>query len=184
MYYNKFYSCSFSLLAGALLEILDPEQNHNFNDHYLNVPFDLSTVLFIATANSLDTIPEALLDRMEVIRLHGYSFDEKLHIAKSHLLPKQIKSHGLHNTQIQISDQLLMWIAEHYTRESGVRSLERAVAGVIRGKCVELADLRDSDMECAYDPYITKATIERALGVSGIESIHTKEAFTYSFACM
>lgn len=152
--------------AAALLEVLDPEQNNSFSDHYLNVPFDLSNVLFIATANSVDTIPEPLLDRMELITLNGYTFEEKLYIAKAHLLPKQLLVHGLVKGQVQMNDEVFLKIAENYTRESGVRSLERTVASVVRAKCVELAGLREQDKEEEYNPNVSLTDVEDILGVS------------------
>lgn len=118
--------------AAALLEVLDPEQNSTFMDHYLDLTFDLSKVFFIATANSLDTIPAPLLDRMEIIYLSGYTSDEKIHIAKRHLLPKQMKEHGLTENQVQLSDDVLKMIVEEYTREAGVRDLQRKIAKVLR----------------------------------------------------
>lgn len=118
--------------AAALLEVLDPEQNSTFMDHYLDLTFDLSKVFFIATANSLDTIPGPLLDRMEVIHLSGYTADEKIHIAKNHLLPKQLKEHGLSSDQVEISDDILKMITDEYTREAGVRDLQRKIAKVLR----------------------------------------------------
>jgi ATP-dependent Lon protease len=148
------------------LEVLDPEQNNSFSDHYLNVPFDLSNVLFIATANSLDTIPEPLLDRMEVITLNGYTFEEKLHIAKAHLLPKQLRAHGLEQDQVIMEDNVFLKIAENYTRESGVRSLERTIASVVRAKCVELADFKESNKESEYNPVVDLKDVEEILGVS------------------
>ncbi|CAO3673395.1 hypothetical protein G6F70_007544 [Rhizopus microsporus] len=150
--------------AAALLEVLDPEQNDTFTDHYLNVPFDLSNILFVATANSLDTIPEPLLDRMEVIELHGYTFDEKLYIAKTYLIPKQINAHGLELQHIQISDDTILRIAESYTRESGVRNLERMLASVIRAKCVQLAELKEGGEEGLYDSRVTVEDISQILG--------------------
>jgi ATP-dependent Lon protease len=152
--------------AAALLEVLDPEQNNSFSDHYLNVPFDLSNVLFIATANSLDTIPEPLLDRMEVIELHGYTFEEKLHIAKTHLVPKQVHAHGLELHHIKMTDEAILYIAENYTRESGVRTLERTLASIVRAKCVELADLREKQREKEYVAYIRVQDVQAILGVS------------------
>lgn len=118
--------------AAALLEVLDPEQNHTFMDHYLDTPFDLSNVFFIATANSLEGIPTPLLDRMEVVDLSGYTVAEKFHIAKNHLLSKQIEDHGLSKEQIKISDDVLLKIISSYTREAGVRELQRKMAEVCR----------------------------------------------------
>ncbi|KAI9314483.1 ATP-dependent protease La [Dichotomocladium elegans] len=155
--------------AAALLEVLDPEQNNTFSDHYLNVPFDLSNVLFIATANSLDTIPGPLLDRMEVIQLNGYTFEEKLHIARSHLLPKQIKAHGLDVDQVTIADEVLLKIAENYTRESGVRTLERTIASVVRAKCVEIADKQELNEMGKYIPQVKLSDLEEILGIPTFE---------------
>ncbi|KAG0170733.1 ATP-dependent serine protease [Apophysomyces sp. BC1034] len=155
--------------AAALLEVLDPEQNNSFSDHYLNVPFDLSTVLFIATANSIETIPEPLLDRMELIHLSGYTFEEKLHIAKSHLLPKQLNAHGLEPDQVSMADEVILKLAENYTRESGVRNLERTIASVVRSKCVELAELRESGKEAEYIPEVKVEDLEDILGIATFE---------------
>ncbi len=126
--------------ASALLEVLDPEQNKNFRDNYLEIPFDLSNVFFIATANTTDTVPRALLDRMEVIRLSSYTDEEKLCIAKNYLVPKQRKKHGLKAAQLKISDDAIREIITLYTRESGVRELERCIASVCRKTVVLLSE--------------------------------------------
>jgi ATP-dependent Lon protease len=118
--------------ASALLEVLDPEQNATFMDHYLDVPYDLSKVFFIATANSLDTIPGPLLDRMEIIDLSGYTTAEKLHIAKNHLIPKQWEEHGMTAEQLVVSDEALMKVIHSYTREAGVRDLQRKIVALVR----------------------------------------------------
>ncbi len=118
--------------ASALLEVLDPDQNKAFRDHFIELPFDLSDCLFIATANTLDTIPRPLLDRMEVIEMKSYSAREKLSIAKNHLIPKKLKAHGLTKKELRIDDGAIMKIIEAYTREAGVRNLEREIASVCR----------------------------------------------------
>jgi len=118
--------------SSALLEVLDPEQNFNFNDHYLETDYDLSQVLFICTANVLHTVPQPLLDRMEVIRLHGYTDEEKVGIAEKFLIPKKIKEHGLTKTNVKFTKKILNRIVENYTRESGVRNLEREIATICR----------------------------------------------------
>lgn len=126
--------------AAALLEVLDPEQNDTFSDHYLEVPYDLSKVMFIATANVGDTIPPALKDRMEVIEIPGYTRKEKLDIARDHLVPKQLTEHGITAEMLKLEDSCLEVIIDSYTREAGVRNLERQIASVIRGIAVKVAD--------------------------------------------
>uniref|UniRef100_A0A452TLX0 Lon protease homolog 2, peroxisomal n=1 Tax=Ursus maritimus TaxID=29073 RepID=A0A452TLX0_URSMA len=126
--------------AAALLEVLDPEQNHNFTDHYLNVAFDLSQVLFIATANTTATIPPALLDRMEIIQVPGYTQEEKIEIAHRHLIPKQLEQHGLTAQQIQIPQVTTLDIITRYTREAGVRSLDRKFGAICRAVAVKVAE--------------------------------------------
>lgn len=132
--------------ASALLEVLDAEQNENFRDHYMELPFDLSKVMFITTANSVDTIPGPLLDRMEIIEVPSYTEEEKLQIAKRHLLPKQIEAHGLQPKSVKISDRVLRNLIEGYTREAGVRTLERTVAKVVRKAAVTMLDTEVSEV--------------------------------------
>jgi ATP-dependent Lon protease len=144
--------------AAALLEVLDPEQNNAFSDHYLEVNFDLSNVIFIATANTLETIPPALLDRMEVLEIPGYTREEKLEIAKRHLVPKQITEHGLDETQISFDEESITTVIEQYTREAGVRNLEREVANVIRAVAVKVAENEP------YQPKLDPAQIAEFLG--------------------
>jgi ATP-dependent Lon protease len=128
--------------SSAMLEVLDPAQNSTFRDHYLDLPFDLSEVLFIATANILDTIPLALQDRMEVIQLAGYTVDEKLHIARKYLVPRQLGANGVKPSQIEFSDAALRTIIEEYTREAGVRNLEREIGTICRKVAREVAEGR------------------------------------------
>ncbi|MDB4942499.1 MAG: ATP-dependent protease La [Labilithrix sp.] len=126
--------------AAALLEVLDPEQNNTFADHYLEIPFDLSNVMFVATANVADPIPAPLRDRMEILEIPGYTRNEKLAIARQHLIPKQIEEHGITKEMLDIQDGAVDSIIDHYTREAGVRTLERQVASVIRGVAVKIAE--------------------------------------------
>ncbi len=137
--------------TSALLEVLDPEQNHTFMDHYLDVAFDLSKVMFIATANQADTIPKPLLDRMEVIEVPGYTLPEKLEIAKRHLLPKQLDEHGLSRSQLTLPDEAIDKIVVNYTREAGVRSLERKLAAVCRGVAVGIVERKWEGREVTAD---------------------------------
>lgn len=126
--------------ASAMLEVLDAEQNAEFRDHYLDLPFDLSRVMFITTANSMDTIPGPLLDRMEIIEVPSYTEEEKLQIAKRHLLPKQVETHGLTDGAVKMTDRVMRQLIEGYTREAGVRTLERTVAKVVRKAAVTMLD--------------------------------------------
>jgi ATP-dependent Lon protease len=126
--------------SAALLEVLDPEQNNTFADHYLEIPYDLSNVMFVATANIADPIPPPLRDRMEILEIPGYTRREKLAIARQHLIPKQLEEHGLKSEQLTITDEAVEELIEHYTREAGVRSLERTIASVIRGVAVKVAE--------------------------------------------
>ncbi|MEO7174165.1 MAG: endopeptidase La [Saprospiraceae bacterium] len=144
--------------SSALLEVLDPEQNSTFYDNYLEQEYDLSKVLFIATANSLSTIQPALLDRVEIIQIGGYSTEEKIEIAKQHLIPEQRVEHGLQGKHIKLNDATIRQIIEDYTRESGVRSLDRKIAGVMRGVAKMVA------MDEKYTPALSKADIRKILG--------------------
>lgn len=153
--------------SAAMLEVLDPEQNHSFNDHYVNIPVDLSKVLFIATANSLETIPAPLLDRMETITLPGYTFLEKQAIAERHLIPKQAQINGLTPEQTDLSGEIILKIATEYTREAGVRNLEREIGAVCRYKAVEYAESKDTDKP--YNSSVTEADLETILGIQKFE---------------
>ncbi|KAG9953965.1 ATP-dependent protease-like protein La, partial [Aureobasidium melanogenum] len=155
--------------SAAMLEVLDPEQNNTFTDHYVNIPIDLSKVLFIATANSLDTIPAPLLDRMETIQLPGYTTVEKRHIATRHLIPKQITTNGLNNDQVSIAEDVLDKIITSYTREAGVRNLEREIGSVCRSKAVAYAEASDASSTSSYSPTVRMEDLEEILGIERFE---------------
>jgi ATP-dependent Lon protease len=144
--------------SSALLEVLDPEQNETFHDNYLELDYDLSKVMFVATANSLATIQPALRDRMEIIEINGYTIEEKVQIAKKHLLPKQIKLHGLKEEQFTISDEMLEKITDQYTRESGVRTLDKMISKMIRNVAKSIA----MDESFDYSPDVK--VVEKVLG--------------------
>jgi ATP-dependent Lon protease len=150
--------------SAAMLEVLDPEQNYTFTDHYVNIPIDLSKVLFIATANTFETIPPPLLDRMETISLSGYTTIEKRHIAKQHLIPKQIKTNGLDDGQVILSDPVIDTIATSYTREAGVRNLEREIGSVCRSKAVQYSEAKDAGTLSTYNPHVSLADLDDILG--------------------
>src|SRR5689334_8123286 len=137
--------------ASALLETLDPEQNANFRDNYLDVPFDLSKVLFICTANQLDPVPEPLRDRMEIIELQGYTEDEKVHIAFRYLIPRQIEENGLQPDQIEFSEEIIRHIVRHYTREAGVRNLERNIGTMCRKQARRIAEGKTEKLVLSKD---------------------------------
>ncbi|KAH0277088.1 ATP-dependent protease-like protein La, partial [Aureobasidium melanogenum] len=155
--------------SAAMLEVLDPEQNNTFTDHYVNIPIDLSKVLFIATANSLDTIPAPLLDRMETIQLPGYTTVEKRHIANRHLIPKQITTNGLDHDQVSIAEDVLDKIITSYTREAGVRNLEREIGSVCRSKAVAYAEASDASSTSSYSPTVRMEDLEDILGIERFE---------------
>src|ERR1700678_243576 len=148
----------------ALLEVLDPEQNNTFRDNYLGVPFDLSKVLFIATANVLDSIPAPLRDRMEIIELTGYTEEEKLQIARRYLLKRQLKANGLSEEQVQLSDEALRHVIADYTREAGVRNLERQIGALLRNAAVSIASGRATQVS------IDAPAVERILGAPRFEN--------------
>jgi ATP-dependent Lon protease len=145
--------------ASALLEVLDPEQNNAFRDHYLELAFDLSNVMFLTTANNLDTIPRPLLDRMEIIHISGYTEEEKLNIATKYLIPKQLKEHGISKNSIRITENTIRNIINYYTRESGVRELERQIAAICRKVARRLIDDKVKSVR------ITENNLEKYLGI-------------------
>ena len=146
--------------ASALLEVLDPEQNQAFRDRYLEVPFDLSKVMFITTANSVETIPYPLLDRMEIIEINGYTEEEKLQIAKRYLIPKQLKQNGITDKKCQITDEAIREIIESYTKEAGVRNLEREIASVVRKVATKIAEDSKTRKQT-----INKKDVDKYLGI-------------------
>jgi ATP-dependent Lon protease len=155
--------------SAALLEVLDPEQNKNFSDHYMEIPVDLSNVLFVATANQLDTISAPLRDRMDIIEIPGYTAVEKMHISRDYLIPKQLESHGITDANLIITDEALDSIIRHHTREAGVRNLERRIADVCRGVAVKVAE--DEDM-----------TLSVTVDVTNLDDYLGPERYTYEVA--
>ena len=158
--------------SAALLEVLDGEQNATYRDHYLEIPFDLSDVMFITTANTLDTVPRPLLDRMEIIELSSYTDEEKLMIAKNHLIPKQLKKHGLKKSQLRITDDAVREIISGYTHESGVRNLERSFAEILRKAAMELLA-----QETPKRITVTEKNLVQYLGVRKIirDRLHSRD---------
>jgi ATP-dependent Lon protease len=156
--------------SAALLEVLDPEQNHTFSDHYLDTEYDLSSVFFIATANVIHTIPQALQDRLEVIRLPGYTEREKIEIAQRHLIPKQLKSHGLAAPNVTFAEEALQELVRRYTREAGVRNMEREMSTILRKVARKVVlDGRDYSVE------ITSDNLSEYLGVPRYRAIRQEE---------
>jgi len=157
--------------SSAMLEVLDPEQNHEFYDNYLELGYDLSKVMFIATANTLGNIQPALRDRMEIIEINGYTVEEKVEIAKRHLIPKQLKSHGLTNKHLKINKKLLVKIVENYTKESGVRGLEKVIAKLVRFTAKSIA------MEQDYNQTLNDVDVENILGAKkfDMEKYHSND---------
>jgi len=149
--------------SSALLEVLDPEQNTTFHDNFLELDYDLSKVMFIATANSLDTIQPALLDRMEIIEISGYTVEEKIEIAQKYLIPKQRTMHGLKANQLKLSDAVLELIVEEYTRESGVRNLEKKIAALVRHNAMKIG------MDESYNASFSASEVQKILGVDKVE---------------
>jgi ATP-dependent Lon protease len=146
--------------SSAMLEVLDPEQNHAFYDNYLELDYDLSKVLFVATCNSLSSIQPALRDRLEIIEVNGYTLEEKIEIAKRHLIPKQLKENGMNEKQVKFNQQVLEFIIESYTNESGVRNLEKRIGKLIRNRAKMLA------FEEKFENLLSKDEVTKVLGVS------------------
>ncbi|MFN3560898.1 MAG: endopeptidase La [Chloroherpetonaceae bacterium] len=152
--------------SSALLEVLDPSQNHTFSDHYLEIPYDLSRVMFIATANTLDTIPHALRDRMEVITINGYTELEKMHIAKEYLIPRQMEEHGIDKGQVEIDDEAIRKVINAYTREAGVRNLDRELANICRSIAMDIALRLDENETKPIEPIrVTVDSLKKYLGL-------------------
>src|SRR5687767_12518715 len=149
--------------ASAMLEVLDPAQNHTFTDHYLDVPFDLSQVLFISTANSMDPVPGPLRDRMEVIEIPGYTESDKLNISKQYLVPRQLEANGLNARQVKFKDDALRWIIESYTREAGVRNLERSIGSVARAIAAEIVSSSEEEGK-VHKVTVDKEYVTKVLG--------------------
>jgi ATP-dependent Lon protease len=149
--------------SSAMLEVLDPEQNYEFEDHYLGVPFDLSKVFFITTANSTDTIPAPLLDRMEIVRLSGYTTIEKMKIAKKYIIPKQIENHGLNEYNIKFTDKAIQGIIENYAKEAGVRNLEKNITSILRKIARQIVESPKKDQSTIYE--INVGNLEKYLGI-------------------
>lgn len=154
-------------MYGPSLYLIDMYAHPDIQDHYINVPIDLSQVLFICTSNTLETISAPLLDRCEIVQLSGYTYDEKMHIARKFLLPKQLQANGLSKEHITVTDPALLHVATRYTREAGVRSLERAIGAVVRYKAVEWAEHIDADSGAGVKEYkdiVDEADLEGILG--------------------
>src|SRR5262249_10806651 len=149
--------------AAALLEVLDPEQNHTFNDHYLDLDYDLSDVMFITTANSMSGIPGPLADRMEIIQLSGYTEDEKMNIAMNYLVPRQKKDNGLEDVPVTITENALRTTIHHYTREAGVRSLDREIASICRKIARRVVDAGEAGKTTPIE--VTAKDVPQYLGV-------------------
>jgi len=164
--------------ASALLEVLDPNQNYNFKDNYLDMPFDLSKVMFVTTANSLDPLPPALLDRLEVIELSGYTYDEKLQIAKKYLKPKEVAANGLSDVKVEMSDAVIMNVISGYTRESGVRNLEREIATVMRKIALKIVEQKEKPQTFK----VTKKEVAEFLGPAKYKDDAVSEADTVGCA--